>query len=787
MPTGRRGTVQAPAATIGGPLTDSYVSRFEALLDSAPDAIVLADSGGRISLVNRRTEELFGYHRSELLGRPVELLVPERFRSIHLAHRATYMADPRTREMGADLELYGRRNDGSEFPVEISLSPMHEGEETLVITVIRDVSERRSAEIQFRALLESAPDAIVLVDSGGCITLVNRRTEELFGYSAVELIGQSVDVLVPERLRDVHVERRTGHVRDPRTREMGAGLELYGRRRDGSEFPVEISLSPLEAGEDELVITIVRDVSERRAAEIERHELAREQAAHAEAEMGRERLASILGEIDAIVWEADAKRRRFSFVGKRAEEVLGYPLSRWLEEEGFWERIVDPEDLQLAQLYFAEAVAAGQDHQYEYRFRHADGREIWVRDRVRVIPDGHGGLTLRGVSVDMTARRELEERLMQSQKMDAIGQLAGGVAHDFNNLLVVISGFTELLLGRVEDEASLAQLREISQAARRASGLVAQLLAFGRRAPSVSELVNLNELIGGLEPMLRRLIDEDVMLEIEPASQLDPIRADPGQLEQALVNLVINARDAMPLGGRITIETGVLDVRNGHSTVAGLTEGRWVTLAVADTGSGMTNETKARLFEPFFTTKEQGKGSGLGLATLYGIVEQAGGRVAVESELGEGSSFAIYLPAASAAEPVQADDDRGWAPKVLVVEDEPAVRRLVRSVLEGEGYLVHEAANGREALKYLERNAGRVDLILTDVVMPDINGPELVTRLSSLGYDTEVLFMSGYADSQLLSRGLNERTARILRKPFTREQLTTRVAELVGGKVPQDA
>jgi PAS domain S-box-containing protein len=760
-------------------VADSQVSRFQALLESAPDAIVLADSTGRITLVNRRTEELFAYDREELLGERVELLVPERFRIAHRAHRAQYAADPRTREMGADLELYGRRKDGSEFPVEISLSPMQEGDESLVITIVRDVSERRAAETRFRALLESAPDAIVLVDSRGRIALINRRTEELFGYEANELVGEEVEKLVPERLRSAHVGHRTGYIGDPRTREMGAGLELYGRRKDGSEFPVEIGLSPMTAGQQELVITIVRDVSERRAAELERLELAREQAAHAEAESGRERLASILGEIDAIVWEADPERARFSFVSRRAEDMLGYPVSRWLDEDLFWHRLVHPGDLETAQLYFREAIARGDDHEYEYRVCDSKGEVVWVRDQVRVLRLADGRLQLRGVTVDISSRRELEERLMQSQKMDAVGQLAGGVAHDFNNLLVVIRGYTDLLLGRVEDEAALEQLREVSKAAQRAVGLVDQLLAFARRAPSLRELVDLNELIHGIEPMLRRLIDEDIALFLETEATLDDVRADRGQLEQVLVNLVINARDAMPLGGELRIQTSAAEIVGADAAELGVTPGRWVVLKVSDNGSGMTDETKARIFEPFFTTKGHGRGTGLGLSTVYGIVEQGGGKVTVASEVGRGTTFSIYLPTVRALDEIVEADTGTAAPLILVVEDEPAVRRLVRSVLEADGYRVREAANGREALAHIDGNSERIDLILTDVVMPEINGPELVARLNALGHTTRVLFMSGYADGKLLTRGLSDRTVKVLRKPFTSEQLTTRVAELV--------
>jgi two-component system cell cycle sensor histidine kinase/response regulator CckA len=752
------------------------MSRTDELLDSAPDAIVLVDQGGQITFVNRRTEELFGYSRSKLLGERVELLVPERFRKRHLTHRAGYVADPQTREMGADLDLYGLRSDGSEFPVEISLSPTTDAQGSQVITIIRDVTERRSAEARFRVLLESAPDAIMLVDTGGLITLANRRAEELFGYQQGELIGGQVELLVPERFRSGHLDHRADYAAHPDTREMGPGLQLFGLRKDASEFPVEIGLSPMTVGSEELAITSVRDVSERRAAELERLELAREQAAHAAADAGRERLESILSEVDVIVWEADVKRRRFSFVSKRAEDMLGYPISAWLEDDDFWRGIVEPEDLPLAELYFQEAIGRASDHDYVYRVNNSDGQTVWVRDRVRAVRDGDGELRLRGVTGDITDHRELEERLLQSQKMDAVGQLAGGVAHDFNNLLVVISGYTELLLGRVTDDESLVQLREINQAAGRAGELIAQLLAFGRRAPNIDELVDLSALIRGIEPMLRRLIDEDIGLVLEIPEALSRVRADPGQLEQVLVNLVINARDAMPLGGEIRIQITERDLDETEASELGLLAGRCVVLSVTDNGSGMTNETKARVFEPFFTTKELGKGTGLGLATIYGIVEQAGGKIAIDTELGRGSTFSVYLLGAPLTEEPEVEDQRGI---VLVVEDEPAVRRLVRTVLEDGGYRIREAANGREALEYLERGAGHVDLILTDVVMPDITGPELVARLAPLEHAIPVLFMSGYADTHLLNRGVNQSTIGVLRKPFTGEQLTTRVAEVL--------
>jgi hypothetical protein len=634
------------------------------------------------------------------------------------------------------------------------------------------------ADALFRALLESAPDAILLVDAGGTITLANRRTAELFGYEPGELVGNGVDMLVPERLRGAHARHRGEYVLDPRLREMGAGLQLYGLRQDGSEFPVEISLSPLRVDSDELVITIVRDVTERRAAELERLELAREQAAHAEAEAARERFEQILSEIDAIVWEADLDRRRFRFVSARAEEKLGYPLARWLDEDHFWRTLVHPEDRELAETYLREAVERGADHELDYRVCAADGTVMWLRDRVRQIRRATGESELAGVLVDVTHWRELEERLLQSQKMEAIGQLAGGVAHDFNNLLVVIRGYTDLLLIQAKEQRAIAHLRQISQAADRASALTAQLLAFGRRAPSVNERVDVNALVRGIEPMLHRLIDEDVRLTINTAAHVETVRVDPRQLEQALINLVINARDAMPLGGEIHVATSMTEVDAATGTELDVAPGRFVTIAVSDSGSGMTEETRARIFEPFFTTKEAGKGTGLGLATVYGIVEQAGGRIEVDTALGIGSTFFVHLPELRVGDADAAQDD-GEGTRILVVEDEDLVRELVRTVLEEAGYRVFEAANGRQALDFLERQDLRIDLILTDVVMPDVNGPEFVSRLESVS-SSQVLFMSGYADSKLVSRGLGDRSVAVLQKPFSPEELRGRVASLVG-------
>ena len=655
------------------------------------------------------------------------------------------------------------------------------------------------------AVVDGLPDGILVVGAGARITLANRRADELFGFKAGELLGRDVETLIPELLRREHVEQTGDHAEEPAARRQASGEELEGRRADGSEFPIEVALSPISTEPGELVLATIRDVSDDRAAEHEREELARltgeerdraelarARDAHAAAEAGRERLALILGEIDAIIWEADAKRHRFSFVSKRAEDMLGYPVEQWLSEDDFWRRIVEPEDLPLAELYFQEAIGRARDHDHEYRVRSSTGEVHWLRDRVRVALADDKESRLHGVTVDVTARRELEERMIQSQKMDAVGQLAGGVAHDFNNLLVVISGFTDLLLARVKDETSLVQLHEISQAAGRAGELVAQLLAFGRRAPSIIKPVDLSELVQHIEPMLRRLINDDIALTIVIGEGLPQVRVDAGQLEQVLVNLVINARDAMEHGGEIRLAIEHSELDEAQAAKRGLAKGHWVTLSVTDNGSGMKSETKARIFEPFFTTKEPGKGTGLGLSTVFGIVEEASGTITVDTELGRGTTFSIHLRARSdsAVEIEESDPSADCADTetervVLLVDDDSAVRRLVRSVLEPAGYRVHEAANGRDALAYMEHRSSEIELILTDVAMPGITGPELVARLAPLGQSPRVLFMSGYADSQLLKRGVDERAIGVLHKPFTGEELTARVAAVMSEDPPQ--
>ena len=402
------------------------------------------------------------------------------------------------------------------------------------------------------------------------------------------------------------------------------------------------------------------------------------------------------------------------------------------------------------------------------------------------------GVTVRREMSQAEGRRErsrLEQQFRQAQKMEAVGRLAGGVAHDFNNLLTVITGYAELLLaGRGLETAERAALEEIQRAAERGGALTHQLLAFSRGRPFTPRTVQLNTLIVRMEKMLSRLIGEDVELITVAAAEPATVLSDPGQLEQVVMNLVVNARDAMPGGGKLIVETANAEVDQTYTGPnVDLKPGSYVVLAISDTGMGMDPETVAHLFEPFFTTKAPGKGTGLGLATAYGIVKQSGGAISVYSEPGRGTTLKIYLPSAApkaaleAADPEPASSLRGSG-TILVLEDEPRVRKLVCEVLAGRGYQVLEAVRGEEAVRMAAEHHGRIHLLLVDVVMPEMSGPQVLEQIRVRRPDVKVLFMSGYTDEAMAHHGILDSGAPFLQKPFLPEALARKVREVLASQ-----
>jgi two-component system cell cycle sensor histidine kinase/response regulator CckA len=489
------------------------------------------------------------------------------------------------------------------------------------------------------------------------------------------------------------------------------------------------------------------------------------------------------------MWVYDLETLAFLAVNKSAVNHYGYSREDFLAMT--IKDIRPTEDIPALDDFLAssfERVSAGSI----WRHRKKDGNiiEVEITAHSLVFDDRRAELVL---AHDITERHRLEtallaseEQLRQSQKLEAIGQLAGGVAHDFNNLLTAINGYSALALRRVGDNHPISSyLEEIKKAGDRAANLTRQLLAFGRKQLLQPLAINLNDIVGDMIKLLKRLIGEDVQLVTRPGTGLKQIKADPGQLEQVLVNLVVNARDAMPRGGTVTIETANMTLDGAYASAhVGVTPGEYVMLAISDTGTGMDQDTRLRVFEPFFTTKEKGKGTGLGLSTVYGIIKQSGGNVWVYSELGKGTTFKVYLPQAeddvNARQESKADVAmRRGSETVLLVEDEDMVRNLTSELLEESGYVVLSASGGQEALNFGKKHNDRIDLLITDVVMPKISGKEVAEQLKKIHPETKVLFMSGYTDEAIVHHGIVDSHIAFIQKPFSENALTRKVREVL--------
>jgi two-component system, cell cycle sensor histidine kinase and response regulator CckA len=622
----------------------------------------------------------------------------------------------------------------------------------------------------FRLITENAADLIAVVDVKGNRIFNSLSYEKVLGYSLDELKKSSSFAQIhPE---DVDRVRQAGE--EARRSGIGRPLEYRVRHKDGSWRVLESTASVIRdsKGDPEKLVIVNRDVTERkRAAEaLERSESSFRSVVE-DAPYGIYR-ASITGDL--------------ILVNLALQKMLGYDSREELLQTNVGTHVYRHASEHEK---FTQTVVQEQSFKdLELEWRRKDGAPITVRCSGWPVKDETGVVTyLEVFAEDVTERRVLERQLRMAQKMEAVGRLSGGIAHDFNNLLGVIIGYSQLLKRSLGSANPLLfeHAEEIEKASQRAVSLTRQLLAFSRQQVLEPVILSLNTLVSDMEKMLPRLIGEDVALELKLDPALAQVKADHGQVEQVIMNLAVNARDAMPDGGKLTIQTANVDLDLAYTRQhPGSRVGQYVMLAVSDTGTGIDPEIQSQIFEPFFTTKERDKGTGLGLATVYGVVKQSGGYIAVDSEKGKGACFSVYLPrvgqtVSTAEMKIAPPSNIRGSETVLLVEDAEPLRKLAHMFLRDSGYTVLTAANGTEALEVARSHAGPIHLLLTDVVMPGINGRVLAERLAPLQPGMKLLYMSGYTDSFIAGHGVLEAGTHLLHKPFTQDVLTRKVREVL--------
>jgi hypothetical protein len=640
-----------------------------------------------------------------------------------------------------------------------------------MLGVNMEISERkyadqalRESEERFRNMADTAPVMIWVTGPDKLFTFVNKTWLDFTGRTREQELGNgwAAGVHPDDRQRSYEAFSSAFDAR------RSFQLECRLRRRDGEYRSILCSGVPRFAPGGVFAGYIGSD--------IDITDLQSEQ-----------RFRQLAENIDQVFWMFDVSKEQILYVSPAFEKVWGrssavlYANHHWLAET------VHPQDRDRFTAFLTKLKSEPAEE--SYRIVRPDGSVRWILGRTFPIYDPEGKPYLvAGISEDVTAQRELEEQLRQAHKMEAVGRLAGGIAHDFNNLLTVISGYSQMLLNSTPAAGSSREkLEQILNAANRASTLTRQLLAFSRRQMWQPRVVSLNRLLADMEPLLRPLIGEHITIETDFAPELTCVKVDPHQIEQVVMNLATNARDAMPNGGRFTIETSMASQAAARAGNSPLGAAKCVRLRISDTGCGMDDRTRERAFEPFFTTKGLGKGTGLGLSTVYGIVRQNQGDIHVSSELSRGTVFDLYFPSVPEPEaenelPPNQPPKRAAIETILLAEDEPGVRELVKQTLEQLGYRVLEAADGYEALRVVEQHPGHIHLLLTDVIMPLMNGHELATRLRSVRPGTKVLYMSGYADDVLAFHGIDRPETAFVQKPFTASELAGKVEKLLSAE-----
>lgn len=743
-------------------------ARLESVLTLVPDAIVTIDDLGAISSFNRAAERLFLYLEADVIGKNVRMLMPAPYREEHDGYLTHYRTTGEKKIIGVGREVVAQRKDGSVFPMSLSVNEMEVEGKRMFTGVIHDISELKTAQNLSGLLgeiLDRSLSEIYVYDAQTLhFVQMNHGAIQNMGYSKEELAQLTIFDIKTELTKD-EIDDLVARLWD-RAEEL-ITIETRHHRKDGSSYPVEVQLQLMRNETPPVIAAIAQDITQRKKQQ--------------EDLLLRDRAIDSV-DVGVLITDASNDDNRIIYANKAFEKITGYTAAEMI---GRNPRFLQGDDRdQPERRIIRNAMAAKAPVQVTIRNYRKDGTRYMEELTISPVRNEGGDVThMIGVQRDVTTKLDIEDRLRQSQKMEAVGQLTGGIAHDFNNLLTVIIGNQELLADRLGDDTfAKSMLADALEAAESGAKLTGQLLSFSRQQSLAPKSVDLNRFVLGMSDMLGRTIGETVTLRKELAPDLGMALVDVAQLHNALLNLSINARDAMPDGGNLTIETRKLtvDADMGRER-AEVQPGQYVKVSVSDTGVGISPEIQDRVLEPFFTTKEQGKGTGLGLSMVHGFVKQSGGHLEIYSELGLGTTISLYFPSASQPEENNTNDDLSSPPAkvgcetVLVVEDDPRVRKISVSRLQHLGYKIIEAETGQGALDVLAETAS-IDVVFTDMVMPGgMSGADLLEKVRDMYPDIKRLVTSGYAEGRVMpSDG-----TMWLRKPYSLREMSMTFRQLL--------
>jgi len=745
---------------------EETMTRLAAIVESSQDSIIGKDLNSRITSWNKGAEVMYGYSAEEAIGHDISILAPPG-RSHEMRK---IMEDLKSNHPIKNLETVRMAKSGKMIYVSLAISPVLDSNGRIMgaSSIARDITVQKLAEEALRKANETSvyasPVPIIAADKNSLVTMWNPAAEALFGWTEEELLGKPIPI-IPE------TEKKAAHELHARllAGEIVRGLDVVRQTREGSIVAINMAAAPIRDENRKVkgIIGFLTNVSD-----LQRSEQALRQA--------EQKYRAIFENAAEGIYQSTLEGKYIA-ANPALARMLGFDSPEELisSRTDIHQRYANPE----VHAEFVRKITEDEAVQnFEHEALRKDGKVILVSENARAVRDSAGKiLYFEGTVQDVTRQRELEQQLRQMQKIEAVGRLAGGVAHDFNNILMAISSYAELLERKLTDPSTSRYVGEIVKATKRGSSLTDGLLTFSRKQVLSPKILDINSLIAEHLKMLARLIPENIDLKFVAGGNLGHVKADPSQLQQVLMNLIINARDAMANGGQLVLQTrnaGPEDTPADNQTAA-----TYVMVSVTDTGCGMDSETMSHIFEPFFTTKEQGKGTGLGLAIVFGIVQQNGGHLSVQSEPGKGTTFKLYFPIVEgtidgeSAEVVK-PACRGTE-TILLVEDEEGVRNSTAEYLRDAGYTVLTAGGGPEALQCAETYGRSIHLLLTDVIMPSMSGCELADAVTAIRSETRVVFMSGYSDNLLSTHQILDTKYKLLRKPFSLDSLGRCIREVL--------